>query len=242
MSPTSLVPGAAALKSRRTRSGMASASPATVVTGRQGRGWQATRPSWRISPADQLIAHVHAHADELGVHPPVAVGAVGVGEDLPDEDLQPLLALCGRRLGSVAPFVEPRPRHVNPLAHLGDRVVGLLGVDEPVLAAHRCSRAKKAAAFPRNSAFIRSSRTSFSSSRSRARSESASGGSSSTCSARYLLTQLPSVPSFTWISRATSATGRDVSITIFTASSLNSGEKLLRDSGILRPSVPVQTL
>src|SRR3954463_4203170 len=48
---------------------------------------------------------------------------------------------------------------------------------------------------------------------------------------RYLCTQLPRVPSCTCISRATSAIGRDVSITIFTASSLNSGVNFLRRPG-----------
>src|SRR3954463_8425666 len=52
---------------------------------------------------------------------------------------------------------------------------------------------------------------------------------------RYLCTQLPRVPSCTCISRATSATGRDDSITIFTASSLNSGVNFLRRSRIDRP-------
>src|SRR5258707_9737193 len=42
-----------------------------------------------------------------------------------------------------------------------------------------------------------------------------------------MFTQLPRVLSFIPSSFATTATGRDVSITIFTASSLNSGEKLL---------------
>src|SRR3954451_4043591 len=43
------------------------------------------------------------------------------------------------------------------------------------------------------------------------------------------------VPSCTCISRATSAIGRDVSITIFTASSLNSGVNFLRRSGTATP-------
>jgi hypothetical protein len=49
MSPTSLVPGADAVKSRRTRSGTSPASPAIVVVGRHGLGWHGTRPSSRIS-------------------------------------------------------------------------------------------------------------------------------------------------------------------------------------------------
>ena len=44
-------------------------------------------------------------------------------------------------------------------------------------------------------------------------------------------TQLPRVPSLIPSSLATLAIGRDVSITIFTASSLNSGEKLFFRSG-----------
>src|SRR3954449_6590988 len=44
-------------------------------------------------------------------------------------------------------------------------------------------------------------------------------------------TQLPRVPSLMPSSFATRAIGRDVSITIFTASSLNSGEKLFFGRG-----------
>jgi hypothetical protein len=55
-----------------------------------------------------------------------------------------------------------------------------------------------------------------------------SGGSSPACSCRYRLTQVPSVPSFTCISRATSAIGRDSTTTILTASSRNSGLNFLR--------------
>src|SRR5512142_2901092 len=46
-----------------------------------------------------------------------------------------------------------------------------------------------------------------------------------------MLTQLPKVPSLIPSSLATLAIGRDVSITIFTASSLNSGEKLFFGRG-----------
>src|SRR5215207_3466300 len=165
----------------------------------------------------------------------MAVGAVGVGEHGPDEQLQPFAAVRGRRGRPIPPFVVARPRHAQPGAGPQDGVGRLLRVDELKLCGHRYFWAKKAAAFPRNSVFIRSSRFSRSNSRSRARSETVSGGSSSACSARYLLTQLPRVPSLTWISRATSATGRDVSITIFTASALNSGLNFLRRSGIHHP-------
>src|SRR5664280_731606 len=157
---------------------------------------------------------VHAEAGQLGMHPPVAVGVVGVGEHLPDQ--QAPLGPAGRRRRArpAAPFIEPGGGHGHPLAHLHDRVQCLLRVDELVLTAHRYSWAKKAAAFPKNSVFIRNSRTSRSSSRSRARSETLNAGSSSTCSTRYLFTQFPRVPSLTCMSRAISVIGRDVSITI----------------------------
>src|SRR5689334_18409989 len=111
----------------------------------------------------------------------------------------------------------------------------LFRVGERVLLAHRYSWAKKAAAFPRNSVFIRNSRFSRSSSRSRARSGRVNGGSSPACSTRCLLTQLPSVPSCTPISRATSAIGREVSTTRRTASDLNSGVNFRRFSRIDAP-------
>src|SRR5205823_8021467 len=82
-----------------------------------------------------------------------------------------------------------------------------------------------------NSSSIFSSRVSRSSSRNRARSFTVSGGSSPACSRRYMPTQLPRVPSLIPSSFATRAIGRDVSITIFTASSLNSGEKLFFGRG-----------
>jgi hypothetical protein len=56
-------------------------------------------------------------------------------------------------------------------------------------------------------------------------------GSSPACSRRYMPTQLPRVPSLIPSSFATRAIGRDVSITIFTASSLYSGEKLFFGRG-----------
>src|SRR4051794_16534373 len=189
--------------------------------------------------ADQLRAAGHAGAGQRGMDAPVAVGAIGVVEDRLDQRGKIGAAAGGGRGRSVAPLVEPRRRHSGPRAHVAHGVVVLLRVDELVACAHRYSWAKKAAAFPRNSAFMRSSRFSRSSSRSRARSETVSGGSSSACSVRYLCTQLPRVPSCTWISRATSAIGRDVSITIFTASSLNSGVNFLRRSGTATP--PFQT-
>src|SRR6187397_1629 len=185
--------------------------------------------------ADQFRGDALALAEQGGVDSAVPVGLVRVGEDPLDEGGQVAPALRGRRGWPVAPLVITRRGHADPGAHLHDRVQRLLGIDERELRAHRYSWAKKAAAFPRNSAFIFNSRTSRSSSRRRARSEIDSGGSSSTCAIRYLFTQLPRVPSFTWISRATSAIGRDDSVTIFAASSLNSGVNFLRRSRIDHP-------
>src|SRR4029450_1048599 len=117
---------------------------------------------------------------------------------------------------------------LQPLAHLLHglgvlRVAATARVDKLVLVGYRASRAKYAAAFFRNSFSMRSSRSSRSASRSRARSLTFSGGSSSACSTRYRLTQLPKVPPLIPSSRATSAIGREASITSRTASSLNSG-------------------
>src|SRR5947207_185529 len=86
-----------------------------------------------------------------------------------------------------------------------------------------------------NSSSIFSSRVSRSSSRNRARSLTVSGGSSPACSRRYMPTQFPRVPSLIPSSFATRAIGRDVSITIFTASSLNSEEKLFFGRGNYLP-------
>src|SRR5664280_1810483 len=78
MSPTSLVAGVSQVKSRATRSGVSEASPATVVVGRQGRGWHATRPSSRMSQPDRLRVGMVTEPGEVGVDPAVAVRAVRV--------------------------------------------------------------------------------------------------------------------------------------------------------------------
>src|SRR5207244_2097659 len=120
--------------------------------------------------ADELGAAGHAAAVEFGVDTAVAVRFIEFVEDLLNEFLESGPAAGGDRVGPTAPFVVSRFRDVHPVEHAYKRVVVLLAVDELELLGHRYSWAKKAAAFPRNSAFIRSSRTSFSSSRSRARS------------------------------------------------------------------------
>src|ERR1022692_471553 len=181
--------------------------------------------------ADQPGAGGDARAGQLRGDPPVPVGAVGVLEYVPDQRGEVLAASRGGALRPAPPFIETGLRYFQPFAHARYTRSGLAGgvlrIDELIHVAYRCSAAKYAAAFERNSAFILSSRFSRSSSRSRARSDSCSGGSSSACFSRYARTQLPRLVSLIPSSRATSAIGRDVSMTIRAASSRNSGEKFL---------------
>src|SRR6185312_10412204 len=173
---------------------------------------------------------------QRGVHPPISVGLIGVGERLLDQQHQIVTSCRGRRHRPAQPFIETGRRHLQPLTHPDDPILRhalsvtgcLLHIDELIPSTHRYSWAKKAAAFPRNSLFKRSSRTSASSSRNLARSDNVNGGSSPAWARRYAFTQFRSVCSFTPISRATVATGLDSWITIFAASSLYSGENDLR--------------
>jgi hypothetical protein len=90
--------------------------------------------------------------------------------------------------------------------------------------------------FFRNSFSIRSLRFSSSSAFTHARSTGEIAWSGSGCSRRQAFTQCPSVPSWIPRSRATSAIGLPVSITICTASALNCGLNWRRCSGIDRSS------
>ena len=185
MSPTIFSPGAAALKSRATRSGIGPAWPCFVVDGRQGRGWQATRPSSRISARTSSSSRLDTPAGQLPSHPAVPIGAVGILECLRDQQLQLAPSFRGRGLWPGPPFVKPGAGYPQPAAHLRDRRSagrfcghgGILRLDERVLLAHRGSFAKYAAAFFRNAFSISSSRFRRSSSRSRARSDTPSCGS-----------------------------------------------------------------
>src|SRR6516164_8588552 len=82
ISPTIFSPGAAAEKSRFTRSGIGPASPCRVVDGRHGRGWQATRPSSRIS---LRTSSGPAGTPQRPGDPSVAVRGIGIIEDLLDD-------------------------------------------------------------------------------------------------------------------------------------------------------------
>lgn len=78
---------------------------------------------------------------------------------------------------SVTCHTSDDPRHLQPAAHPGDRMVGPLRVDQLVLGErHRVSAAKKAAAFFKKINFSRSSAFSRSNSRILARSGPETGG------------------------------------------------------------------
>src|SRR5437588_1290658 len=201
-------------------------------------GPQAQLPHERT---DQLQPGSHAPPRQLGGHASVAVGAVGVFERLANHQLEFVSPGRGGGFRSGFPVVESGPGHAQPGTHLSDsgsigrifcsRTSGVLRIDELIFRGYRCSVAKYAVAFARNSHFALSSRFSRSNSRSRARSETSKGGSFSGYLARYAFTQYPRVISCTPISRATWAIGREESTTILAASSLNSGEYCLRFPG-----------
>src|SRR5664279_4274151 len=154
MSPTSLTPGAGAVKSRATRSGTAVASPGVVVVGRNGLGWQGIQAQAAHHRPDQLRAAGHLSEYQLGVDTSVTVGAVGVLEDRSDDGFQLLTPRCRGRGRPAQPVVEPGSGHPRPHAHQRGREERLLRVDELVLRDHRYSWAKKAAAFPMLSKYL----------------------------------------------------------------------------------------
>jgi hypothetical protein len=121
--------------------------------------------------SDQFRADFDPASAQRVVHFAVAVDTVGSFEHLRDLDRQPEPSRSCCRCWSTTPLIEPGPGNTRPHAHPHDRIVRLLTINKLVLRDYRYSWAKKAAAFPRNSVFIRSSRTSFSKSRKRARSD-----------------------------------------------------------------------
>src|SRR5690606_8444922 len=104
--------------------------------------------------------------------PPAASGLALLGEHLADQFGQLASSRSGGSLGGrlASPLVERRAGHAKLLTHPDDRVVGLLRFDQRRLLAQSCVRAKKAAAFFRNSFSIRNLRISSSISATRARS------------------------------------------------------------------------
>src|SRR6476661_2305337 len=98
MSPTIFSPGASAVKSRSTRSGIDPAVPSfSVRLARHGRGWHGTRPLVTHDGTDQLEPGWDAPTAQLGMYPTVAVGLVGIGEDLHDQRRQLRPPSGGRR-------------------------------------------------------------------------------------------------------------------------------------------------
>lgn len=129
--------------------------------------------------AHELEADLLALTHEVGVHPAIPIRLIGKLKNGLDECFEVLAAIRGGRSRPVSPLIISRLGNVGPLTHLHKGKVSPLRVDELEFRAHRDSWAKKAAAFPKNSAFILSSRFSFSSSRRRARSVNDNGCSSS---------------------------------------------------------------
>ena len=154
ISPTIFSPGAAAEKSRPTESGIGPAWPCWVVEGRHGRGWQATRPSSRISrgPARPRRATPGGPA---ATDPPVPVSRVRIAECLGDQQLELFSSFRRGAFRARPPLIEPGLRYSSHL-HIACIVgalsatgggVGVLSIDELILLAHRGSLAKYAAAF-----------------------------------------------------------------------------------------------
>jgi hypothetical protein len=120
-SPTSSVPGPVAERSRSTRSGRPSASPATVDVGRHAPGLARRQVEHAHEVTDRPGPDLHARPGQRGVDPPVPLRPVGTCEHVGDQHLQLLAPGRGRRHGPRHPFIEARPPHTCPGAHAGDR-------------------------------------------------------------------------------------------------------------------------
>src|SRR5690606_32090771 len=116
-------------------------------------------------------------ARQLGMNPPVTVGAVGVVETESDLRGQYFTPTRGGRRLTAAPCVEARSGHFRPTAHGYHGMIAFFGGDERVFQCHRCFFAKKATDFPRKRFSSSSSRTLRSNSFSRARSDISNPGS-----------------------------------------------------------------
>jgi hypothetical protein len=66
---------------------------------------------------DQLGAAVHAPPYELGVHAPIPVRLVGLGERQLYDSSNVSSALSGRRSRPISPIIETGPRNVQTNAH-----------------------------------------------------------------------------------------------------------------------------
>lgn len=125
MSPTSLVPGASAVESPSTRSGIGAYLPAwTVLPLRERRGWQGDQPGLSHQVPDQRGPARYTATGQDRVHPPVPVPDLALVEDVLDDHAQRGPARCGGRDRPGCPLIEPRDRHRQPGAHQDHRLPG----------------------------------------------------------------------------------------------------------------------
>jgi hypothetical protein len=117
MSPTSVVPGASAVKSRATRSGIEPVSPPSVVVG-PGLGLARDQAQLAHDRPHQFRGDVLALTGQGGMDPTVPVGQLGVGEDRFDEGGQAGAPACGRRGRPVAPLVATTDVDTPIQAHI----------------------------------------------------------------------------------------------------------------------------
>jgi hypothetical protein len=122
--------------------------------GAEGPGLHCYQAQLAHQLADQLVTDLLTGPHQLGVDAPVAIGATELIEHLGDLGLELFAALFARARSAVAPLIKSGLRHPKPGQHSGERgsvrhTLGLmavvLGGDERVLVAHRCSLAKYAA-------------------------------------------------------------------------------------------------
>ncbi len=151
-----------------------------VVGGDRGAlarpGLDAEDPQLVHDAAHQPLRGADAAPSERGEHPPEPVHAVRLSVYRADLLCQPRPPGCGRRERALPfrPGVVAGARDLEEPGHEADRVVGLLRVHERELLAHRCSFAKKAAAFFKN--VFSSASLRFSASSRAIRSASGAGG------------------------------------------------------------------
>jgi hypothetical protein len=143
------------------------------------------RSAQRLSSAAPLAGDPDAMSEpQFGVHPRSAIHPTVAVMDLADALKQPRIAELPIRRRPTSPRLIPGSRDPEDLAHQGDRMIGLLRLDEPELAHRISSRAKKAAAFRRISPCsnrLTRPRSSRSSSRSLEVSPSSRSQGGSTC-------------------------------------------------------------
>src|SRR5674476_1271317 len=183
----------------------------------------------------------HRFGDRLPANDLAVVAQIGQDLRRPRHTVRPavkpshfLLDLFGPdstfRRFALEPGIESRPRNFEQTSHPCDREITLLSVHqfERLGFVSEASWAKKSDAFFRKARSSFRSETSLRSCTSSARSDRLNDPSPASWRALNRLTHRPNICSFKPSSRATRATGRPVSTTSFTASSLYSGENSRR--------------